>query len=228
MHFRVLALIAAFLLPLPLMADIISFNLTVDEHGDSTPPSGSVSVVINRTSTTAATVTFTSASGYFIDDAFLNVNGDFTVGGITGTQTSYTATPDQSLDSYGTMSEEITPNNGKPSTTITITLDAAGANTWGSAGSVLAATCPSNDSIPSCVGGYGVPSPDTGGGYNAGFYTQGFDADAKIGTSSTSGSDDNQDLAGYIAATPEPESLVMVGTGLLAAAAFFRRRIRKA
>jgi hypothetical protein len=228
MRIRVFALLATIALPLPLMASTFNFNLTQDEHGTSTPPAGSASVAVNLLSSTSATVMFTTVSGYYIDDAFFNVNGDFTVAGITGTQPAYTATADQSLDSYGTMSEEITPNNGHPSTTITITLDAAGATTWLSASNVLTPTCPSNDSIPSCVGGYGIPSPDSGGGYNAGYYAHGFLADATIGTSSTSGSDDHLDLAGYATPTPEPGSLVLVVTGLTAMAGIARRKMQRA
>lgn len=209
----------------------ITFFLTVDEHGDSTPPADAVLVTVALNSSTSATVTFTSGSacstcvaGYYMDDVFFNVSGDFTVGTITGTDPSYTATANQSLDSYGAVSEEVTPNDGDPSTSIVIPLTAVGGNSWGSPGAVLTSTCPSNDSIPTCAGGYGVPNPDSTSGYNAGYYSKGFDAFGKIGTSSTSGSDDDKDLAGYVS-TPEPTSVLLLGSAVLLVAGAFRRKL---
>jgi hypothetical protein len=207
--------------------NVYSFFLTVDEHGHTTPPADSVMVTVSLdTSTdTSATVTFTGENGYFLDDVFFNVSGDFSVGTITGTSTptqTYTATPNNSLDSYGTMSEEVTPNGGHPSSTITIPLTALAGNTWANAFDVLTRTCPSNGSVPSCVGGFGVPSPDVGGGYNAANYAQGFDADAKIGTSASSAASDQEDLAGF--AVPEPASLLLFGSVVLLLATLVRRK----
>jgi hypothetical protein len=201
----------------PARADsITSFDLTVDEHGDATPPADAALVTIDLSSPTIATVTFdaeTVGSTLFtLDNVFLNVDGDFTATA-TGTSTptqGYTATMDQSLDSYGTMSLEVTPNGGHDSSEIVVTLTAVGGNSWGtSAANVLTPTCPSNGSVPTCVGGYDVPSPDGGGGYNAGQYSQGFEADAKVI------GDADVDLAGYYA-TPESSTLLMLGAGLLA------------
>ena len=122
MRLRVLAFIAAFLLPLPLMADTASFFLTTDEHGQSTPPSGSVLVTIDRTDTTHASVTFTGENGYLLGNVFLNVNGTFTVGTISG-PFSYHSAGAGGLDSYGQFSEFVTPTPSEGSTSIDIKLD---------------------------------------------------------------------------------------------------------
>jgi hypothetical protein len=204
------------------VASTTNFSLSTDDYGDSTPTPGSVSVTVNLISSTSATVTFNAATGYYISEAFLNVNGDFTLGTITGTQATYTSATNQGIDSFGTMSLEIQANPNKPSSTIQISLTAAGSNTWSSPLSVLTPTCPDNDSKPSCVGGYGVSSPDSGGGYNPSHYTQGFDADVLVGTSSTSSGSDNGDLAGFV--TPEPASMILFGSGMLALGFFARRK----
>lgn len=205
--------------------DVFSFYLTVDDFGDTAPPADAVLVTINQTSDTAATVTFTGETigpnTYYMDDVFFNVNGDFTVGTITGTQASYSASPHQGIDTFGTMSEEIAPTPNHPSSTITIALTAAGGNTWADAFDVLTRTCPDNNSVPSCVGGFDVPAPDAGGGYNPSHYAQGFDADATVGTSSSSVSSDS-DLAGF--AVPEPASLLLFGSIVLLLATFARRK----
>ena len=101
----------------PARADsITSFDLTVDEHGDTTPPADAALVTIDLSSPTIATVTFdaeTVGSTLFtLDNVFLNVDGDFTATA-TGTSTptqGYTATMDQSLDSYGTMLFDVAGN----------------------------------------------------------------------------------------------------------------------
>jgi hypothetical protein len=205
--------------------DTFSFYLTVDEHGDTTPPADSVLVTVNLSTDTSATVTFTGENGYYLDDVFLNVNGDFSVGTITGTSTpaqTYSAAARGSLDSYGQMSEEVTPNGGHPSSSITIALTSVGGNTWADAFNVLTRTCPDNNSVPSCVGGYGVSSPDGGGGYDPFDYSQGFNADATIGTSSNNAGNDHEDLAGF--AVPEPASLLLFGSLVLGLATFVRRK----
>jgi hypothetical protein len=203
--------------------DNVTFDLTTDEFGDTTPyPSEFVQVSVTLDSDNQATVVFTGEDGYDFGKVFFNVNGDYTLGAISNpsnaTQTFSSATGN-SLDSYGVFSEEVNANGGPDPTEIQVVINAAGTNTWTSAYQVLnAATCPSDGSQPSCVGGYGVTNPDGGGGYNAGHYPQGFDAAAYNGTGT--------DLAGYETPTPEPSSLLlMAATGaVLGLAAFARKR----
>jgi hypothetical protein len=201
MRFRILALLAAFLLPLPLKADTINFSLSTPENNASTPPPGSVLVSVDRTSSTVATITFTSVSPYFMNEVFFKVNGAFTTVPLSG----FVETTGGSLDSFGSMSEEVR-TGGAPASTISVTIDATGGNSWANALSVL------------------TPSTNFGGQY-----PQGFEALAQIGTNSREGTPDNLGIGGFApAATPEPGSLVMVGTGILTAAGFLRRRVRKA
>jgi hypothetical protein len=211
MRFRILAVLAAFLLPLPLRADsITSFYLTVDENGHSTPPADSVLVTIDLSDPTHASVTFTGESGYLMNNVFLNVDGAFSVSSVSGVQPglgtpSYHVSGAGGLDSYGTFSEFLTPTPSAGSSSIVIDLIATGSNTWSSASNVLIPTTTSS-------------------------YPQGFDAAATVGLFSGegSGSRDSLDIAGFIAPTPEPESFVLVGTGFLTVAGFIRRRVRRA
>ncbi len=119
------------------------------------------------------------------------------------------------------MSELVSPAPNVGSKTITITLDGS----WASASSVLTPTCPDNDSRPSCVGGYDVESPNGSDGHNPGFYSQGFEAAADVGTSSSSGSADNEVVAGF---APEPSTLILWGSGLLILGTISRKRLGRA
>ncbi len=208
MRLKLLALAALFL-PLPLVADSIStFSLSTVEHGKVGLPTENVIVTVDlATNDKTATVTFDAAPTFYMDWVFLNVNGTYAISSIIGTQGSqYASVGGGSFDSFGEMTSEVTPTNGKPSTEIIVTLDATGSNSWTSADSVL------------------TPTTDFG----KSFYPRGFDAIATVGTSPTSGSADNLGIAGAVAATPEPESLLLVGTGLLSAAGFFRRKFLRA
>ncbi len=207
MRLKALALAVLFL-PLPLVADSIStFNLSTVEHGNVALPLENVVVTVDlATNGKSATVTFNAATGYFMDDVFLNVSGLYSVASVTGTQGNmYAFGGGGSHDSFGMMSTEVTPTNGQASTQIIVTLDTT--DPWSSADSVLA------------------PTTDFGKQY----YAAGFDAVATVGTASGGGSPDNLGFGGAVVApTPEPESLVFVGTGLLSMAGFLRRKLQRA
>jgi hypothetical protein len=196
MKFRMLALLAVLLLPLPLTADSFTFALTTDEKPSTvTPPPDSVLVTVDRTSPTVATVTFTaedlSGKQYYMTEAFINVSGTYTITA-TGSPSSSFALPigTGALDAFGTSTDEIRDDSGTNDTSIVITLDATGATTWANAASVLTPT-----SAPT--------------------YPQGFDAYATVGTSPTTqyAGNNTEDLAGFFA--PEPSSLLLLGTGML-------------
>ena len=209
-------------------ADVFSFYMTVDEAGGTAPPADAVLVTVNRTDATDATVTFQGETigpnTYYMSDVYFNVDGDFTLGTVTGTQPAYTSMVSQNIDTFGAMSEHLSPVPHKPSSIIVISLAAAGGNQWDNAFDVLTRTCPDNNSVPSCVGGYGVTNPDGGGGYNPGSYTHGFDVEATVGTSSSSAvtGGPTTDLAGF--EVPEPASLLLFGSLVLGLATFVRRK----
>jgi PEP-CTERM motif len=234
----VLATVGVMLAAVPAaFGDVFTFYLTVDKSPLSTPPPGSVLVTVTTPNvpSTTATVTFTGENGYYLDVVYFNVNGAFTVGTVTGTNSISPPTTltyhannggggGEGLDSYGTFSEDVTAAPNDPSNTIVIPLTAISGNSWANAFSVLTPTCASNGSqSATCTGGFGVPHPNGGGGYNAGLYgPRGFGAAAQIGTSATNGGADNQDLAGFV--VPEPASLLLFGSVVLLLATFARRK----
>jgi len=228
--------------------DSTSFSLSIDEGGGTGLPAGYVTVTVNMSgagdtdsSSTddIATITFAVDSagvtaGYYMGGIFLNVNGNFSVsaasGGaaICGSAPCFNASgPASAPDTFGQMSEELQPNPHHGFQTVSFNLTSANVGQWTNASLVLTPTCPSNDSKPSCVGGYGLTAPPDGsGGYNAGEYAQGFDAAATVGTSSSSASSDNKGVAGFeSAAVPEPTSVVLFGSLLLAVIVTFRKNL---
>jgi len=124
-------------------ADTITYNLTV--ANTSTLGAGPFgSVLVDRTSTTTATITFTAASGYlFVDGSAVdvNVNGTFTATGFTaspGEAVSFSGA--KNVDGFGSFNDtnsEMDASNGD--TTVSFTLTATGSTSWATAGSVLIA-----------------------------------------------------------------------------------------
>jgi hypothetical protein len=136
-------------------ADSISFNLSVGNSAISSYPGPYVSVTVNRTSSTSATITFTSltASGnaYLMGDGAsvaVNVNAtSWTLGTITGSNTGIGFSPGPysnggsgNVDGFGVLNQTINSFDGftHSSSTIRFTLTNTSGN-WLTAASVLVA-----------------------------------------------------------------------------------------
>ena len=136
-------------------ADSITFNLTVPNAGISPYPEPYVSVTVNRTSSTTATVTFTSltaaGNGYLMGDGAsvaVNVNAtSWTLGTITGSNGGKGFSPGPysnggsgNVDGFGVLNQTINSFDGftHSSSTISFTLTNT-SGIWGSAASVLVA-----------------------------------------------------------------------------------------
>lgn len=136
-------------------ADQISFNLSVGNSPFNTYPGPYVSVTVNRTSSTSATITFTSltASGnaYLMGDGAsvgVNVNAtSWTLSSITGSNSGTGFTPGPysnggsgNVDGFGVLNQTINTSAGftHSSTMIRFTLTNT-SGTWLNAASVLVA-----------------------------------------------------------------------------------------
>jgi hypothetical protein len=143
----VAALGAVALIAPPASADIITSSLTVSDGTLGPGPFGTVQ--INRTSSTMAMITYTTASGFTFGDGSAidaNVNAaSFSVSGATANCTSCTLTvvnpPGTSnVDGLGTFNLTTTVGNFSPTSDFTVgsftVTDLSG--TWASASQVLA------------------------------------------------------------------------------------------
>jgi len=136
-------------------ADSITFNLTVPNAAISPYAGPYVSVTVNRTSSTTATITFTSltAAGkaYLMGDGAsvaVNVNAtSWTLGTITGSNSGTGFSPGPysnggsgNVDGFGILNQTINSFDGftHSSSTIRFTLTNT-SGTWGTAASVLVA-----------------------------------------------------------------------------------------
>jgi hypothetical protein len=135
-------------------ADTYTFDLTVGNSAISGFAGPYAQVVVDRTSATTASVTFSSLSSagniYLLGDGgsvAVNVNGAFSLGTISGANSGTGFTPgiwsdggSGHEDGFGVFNQTVNSFDGftHSSDTITINLTATGLNTWASAGSVLA------------------------------------------------------------------------------------------
>jgi PEP-CTERM motif len=195
----------------PVKADSITFDLTVGNPAISGYPGPYASVLVNRTTPTSATITFTSLlnSGniYLFGDGStvaVNVNAtSWTLGTVTGSNagTGFSPGPfsdggSQNVDGHGIFNQTIDSFGGytHSSDTVSFTLsDTSG--TWTSAASVLAANS------------HGFLAA-------AHIFVTEFPADASNGALAT----------GFAAGVPEPGTVGLVALGLVVLIGAMRKR----
>jgi PEP-CTERM motif len=195
----------------PAKADSITFDLTVGNSAISSYPGPYASVLVNRTTTTTATITFTSLMNggniYLFGDGStvaVNVNAaSWTLGTVAGSNagTGFSPGPfsdggSQNVDGHGIFNQTIDSFGGytHSSDTVSFTLsDTSG--TWTSAANVLAAN------------------------------NHGFLAAAHIFVTEFPADASNDALAtGFAAGVPEPGTVCLVALGLVGLIAAVRKR----
>jgi hypothetical protein len=198
-----LAIVAVACWVVPAAADMFSFQLNLGNSAISGFTGPYAEVTVDRTSATAATITFDGLSSgsnfYLLGDGGsvgFNVNGAFSLGTITSTALNATFTPGPfsnggagNEDGFGSFNQTINDFGGNVNSAeeIVVNITATGMNSWSSAQSVL--------------------TPNASGFLAAAhiFVSDGNAADANLATGFAAGGDP----------VPVPPSALLMGSGLL-------------
>jgi len=199
-------------------ADTIQSTLSVGNAGLSGYAGPYATLTIDLTSSTTATITFQTDPGFLMhgqNAAGVDINAtSWSISNLTGTVPtgfsgpSLSTAPAGNEDGFGSFNQTFSEFDGYQYALLTLSFtvtDTSG--TWANAASVLT----KNGSGYDAAAAIGVCSttPCTPSGSGGSFLTTGFAADP----------------GGTFVPTPEPSSLLLLGSGILGAAGLFHKRM---